>query len=221
MNPKLIPLLLALVFVLNSCAHQRTRRFESALKAGRCEDAVENIPENDPNVKFVGRANRAAGTAISYAATGAGYTADVVLVVTGGVLIFAAVCGPMLLAMAASSSTAGVNPAILCLPVDYKSIPMPSLGKDTYKGTEEWRCPDLTALSRSVRRVASCHESSPDVDGKKHALTTLNSLKTNKDFMNCIGKSERDSIMIDVARLEKAKDEKMPGKGIPEKVPGK
>ena len=201
MNQKVIPLLLALAFVLNSCAHQRTKRFESALKAGRCDDALENIPENDENLKFVGRANRTAGTALSYAATGAGYTADVVLVITGGVLIFAAVCGPMLLAVMASYGGAA-HSGVGCLPVNLEEVPMPSIGKDTYKGTESWRCPDLTALARSVRKVASCHEGSGLAEDKKKALTTLSSLGSNKDFMNCIVKNESDTIRSDIARLE-------------------
>ena len=203
MSRKLISLLFSIAFITNSCAHQRGTRFESALKDGRCDEALENIPENDENIKFVGRANRAAGTALSYAATGAGYTADVVLIVVGGVLITAVVCAPLFLAVAASSS-AGVNSnaGLSCFPVNLKEIPIPTLGEDTYKNTEEWRCPDLTALSRSVRKVASCHETKGTLEDKKNAQITLSSLNSNKKFMNCIVKSERDGIRLEASRLE-------------------
>lgn len=190
-------ILIATTFVISSCATERTKRFESALKDGRCDVALENIPENDKNLKFLGSTQRAAGKMMSYAATGAGYTADVVLTVVGGVVIFSIVCAPFIVA-----ASYGHGGTAQCFPVNLDGITAPEIGKSAYKNTEDMRCPDLTALSRSVRRVARCHSDHATPDGTKNAVTTLNSLKANKKLMGCITKEERENVLADLLTYE-------------------
>ncbi len=191
-------LILLSTLVLNACTHSRTKKFESALEAGRCEAALENIPENDGQLKFLGRMNRVAGSALSYAATGAGYTADVIVTVAGGAIVFVALCGPVLVAESLSQSGHSASP---CLPVDISGLKPTQMGSTIYKDTEELRCPDLTALSRSVRRVAACNENASSPESLARAKQSLTSLNSNPEFMNCITKEERSAVRADIHRL--------------------
>ena len=186
---------------LTSCAHQRTKRFEAALSEGRCEAALENVPENDENVKYMGKAQRAGGTALSYAVTGAGYTADVVLMVAGGAVLFTVLCGPGLVVALAAHGT-GVFPSQLCIPADLNNVKAPTLGKDAYRSTAAWRCPDLTALAHSVRRVSSCYERRDDKPSLDLAKQTLDAVVKNEEFMGCITKDEASSLRQDLFRID-------------------
>ena len=168
---------------------------------GQCTAALESIPENEGSLKYLGRINRTAGTVVSYAATGAGYTADVLLTIVGGAVIFTAVCGPMLAAQVYSSHQAGTNYPFNCLPIDVSNIKAPRIGASVYKDTEELRCPDLTALSRSVRRVASCEEKKDKRDALERADKTLTTLSNDNAFMACITTDEKSAVGQDLFRI--------------------
>ena len=179
----------------------RNEKFETALSAGRCEEALENIPEREGKIKFLGKVDRATGTALSYAATGAGYTADVVVTVVGGAVVFVALCGPLIAAQALSSN-GQVGGSVACLPGDLTGLGSPQMGKEIYKTTQELRCPDLTALSKSVRRVASCIEAKPDRAHLEKAKQTLNSISGSDEVMNCITDEEKSAVREDLYRLD-------------------
>jgi hypothetical protein len=180
---------------LGGCATERKKKFEDALAGGRCEQAYENIPEYDKTLKFVGRVDRAAESTLSYAATGAGYVSDVVLTVVGGAVIMVGLCAPIAaLAIATNSSVtvpADQNP---CFPMP-DGIHPPANGAKIYRATEEMRCPDLTALSRSIRRVADCQTRAGTPD---KARITLQSVTSNKDFMGCITSEEAAALKADL-----------------------
>ena len=197
----LVAAMLALSLALPGCAHQRTKRFETALSEGRCEAALENVPENDENVKYMGKAQRAGGTALSYAVTGAGYTADVVLMVAGGAVLFTALCGPGLIVAMAATGT-GVFPSQLCIPADLDNVKTPTLGRDAYRSTASWRCPDLTALAHSVRRVSNCYEAKDDKPSLERAKQTLESVVRNEEFMGCITQDEASGLRQDLFRID-------------------
>jgi hypothetical protein len=197
--------LIAIAFVVNGCASARTKKFESALQGGRCEEALENIPEHDKNLKFAGSTQRAAGKVLSYAATGAGYTADVLLNVGTGVLIGTAICAPFI-ALALGSRADFSNADIgACYPKEAFNLVNTKMGESAYKNTEDWRCPDLTALSQSVRKVAKCHSSAGTNQGMKNALTTLSAIKSNRKFMNCITDREKETLLSEYSSYENAK----------------
>lgn len=190
------------VFTTNGgCANHAARDFESKLASGQCTAALESIPENDGSLKYLGRINRTAGTVVSYAATGAGYTADVLVTVVGGAVIFTAVCGPMLAAQVLSSSQPGQNYPFNCLPIDVSNVKAPRMGASIYKETEELRCPDLTALSRSMRRVATCEESKDKRESLERANKTLTTLSNDEAFMACITTEEKSAVGSDLFRV--------------------
>ena len=166
-------------------------KFEKALAQGRCTDAAENIPENDGSIKFLGRVDRATGTVISYAATGAGYTADVALTIVGGAILYSVLTLPI--ALPTQPVYAG-DPSYPKAAGDI-NLPTSKLGSAIYNGTSAMRCPDLTALSTSVRRVAACLSKQTDkVENLTSAKKTLDSVAGNRDIMNCITPEERSAV---------------------------
>jgi hypothetical protein len=183
------------------CTSTSEQKFESSLNNGQCEAALEHVPENDGTIRYVGQAQRAAGTVLSYAATGAGYTADVLITVVGGAVIFTAVCGPMLAAQVLSTQQPGQNYPFNCLPVDLSKVKPTRIGASVYKETAELRCPDLTALSRSMRRVAGCEEKKEKRETLERANKTLTTLSDDANFMACITEDEKAAVGADLFRV--------------------
>lgn len=195
--------LVALTLIGNSCAHQETKQFSAAIHDGDCDRALESIQDIDPRTRFLGRVNRASGTVLSYAATGAGYTADIAITVVGGAVIMVALCAPMAMAQQAavrSGGSAGVE--LSCLPSDISKINRPKMGKEIYKATGEMRCPDLTVISRSVRQVASCYEAKGGSENLQKAKTSLNSTYYNEEFRSCLTEEERAELGGALNRIE-------------------
>ena len=166
-------------------------RFEKSLAQGQCADAAENIPENDGSIKFLGRVDRATGTIISYAATGAGYTADVALTIVGGAILYSVLSLPR--ALPTQPVYAG-EPSYPKPAADIQ-LPVSKLGSTIYNGTSAMRCPDLTALSKSVRLVAACLSKQTDKAEKlDSAKKTLDSVAGNRDIMNCVTPEEKSAV---------------------------
>jgi len=192
----MLRIVLVLSLLLTSCTTARSKKFASALDGGRCEEALENIPEHGEDLKFSGSVRRATGTVLSYVAAGAGYTADVALNIGTGVLLGTAICAPILLATRSTNvDLAG------CYPAEFFNLVDADIGGRTFQSTESWRCPDLTALSQSVRKVARCH-AGQGVEGAKNALTTLSSIKSNAQFMNCITAKEKAAVLAEYSSYE-------------------
>jgi hypothetical protein len=198
----LITALIAMLVNTTACAHTSNQKFEKALSEGRCEEGLENIPGKDGKLNFGGRVNQTGGSLLSYTATGAGYTADVILTVVGGAVIFVALCAPIAAAVIASNGGGNAVSGAECLPADLSQISPPHFGRDLYQGTAQMRCPDLTLLSRSIRRVAACQEKRASSENLLAARKTLSSITNNNEFMKCIATDERKSLEVDASRLD-------------------
>ena len=192
--------------VFGGCARERKQRFDQALEARQCDMALENIPEYDENVKFLGRIDRAAQSTLSYAATGAGYVSDVVLTVVGGTVILVGLCAPTIALIALAESASVIDNShdgyehLGCLPMP-KGVHPPRSGQKIYRATEDMRCPDLTALSKSVRRVTACYERTELPVDLQKTQVSLRSLTSNAEFMGCVSPAERAAVQVDLDRI--------------------
>jgi hypothetical protein len=172
-----------------SCQSTPQQKFEAQLSGGKCEEAYYEMPENSSSVKFVRATQKNTGKILSYTATGAGYAAEVVANVTGGALIFIALCGPILLAAAH-----GGGGHIACLPADISGVKPVKLGQKTYDKTAKWRCPNLTPLTQSIEQVAACYVKKGDTDNLKKAEATLSSLEKSDSYFECLSEAEKSRI---------------------------
>ncbi len=196
---------LSLALTLISCSSAQ-KNFDTHLAAGRCDEALERIPEESSGIKLVSKTKQAAGTALSYSLTGVSYTAELIWDVAGGTITFVALCGPMIALVAASG---GAGPAVIgsmeklnCLPGNPRALSSPPLGRNMYESTKDLRCPDLAPLARSMRKIASCYKQRGDEASIKKAQATLGALRSSGDFYSCLPRADQDLINQDIEELK-------------------
>jgi hypothetical protein len=192
---------LPIFFSQISCTHVQ-RRFDHDLSQARCEDALEHLPEHDRTLHVLDQAQTVAGTAVSYSASGIAYAGDVLLTITGGTLIFVALCGPMIALATASSGQSGSSPGLTCIPADLSAVKLPHFGKDTFDSTRSWRCPDLSSASTAIRGVADCFAARADHESLQKAKTTLESIAQSSQFSACVAEPEKSHVSGDLKALE-------------------
>lgn len=198
----LVDLVVLAAFALTSCAPTR-HDFQDAVSSGRCEEALERIPENTAGVKLVGKMKQGPRTLLSYAFTGAGYTAEIAWDAAGRTTMFVALCGPGLALAAAAASTGGTTDiSRTCMDGNYAALDAPELGQDTFANTKDLRCPDVSPLSRSVQQVASCYRSRKDADSLQKARSTLVALKSAGEFYSCLSPAEKTEIEGAIEELD-------------------
>lgn len=190
--------LLVLSLALPRCAHRSTKQeqFAQKLAAGRCQEAYLQLPVDEPEMKLVNQSKQALGTVSSYAVTGGGYVVEVLWDIAGGTAMAVVLCGPMLLALAASSGggNGATGSTVTCLPGDLTALGAPPIGRRSYQATSTWRCPDLTAMSRSLREVSACYQQKGTIEDLRSAKQHLESLHSSTDFYACLPNDERAAI---------------------------
>ncbi len=187
--------LLILSFSLFSCGTKQ--KFEQKISDKNCEEALELLPEKQSNYKLISKTQQATGTLLSYAATGTAYTVQVLWDVTatvGGIIIL---CAPSIAAVASTESGTS-QMQFYCIGGDIKKIQAPHLGKKTLKNTESWRCPNVDAVSNSIRKVAKCYSDRGGQENFKKALSSLKSVENSGQFYSCLSKNERESFLSDL-----------------------
>jgi hypothetical protein len=184
-------LYLALIGLFANAACTTTlKKFDSALAANHCEDALEKLPENEMGAKLLSKTQEASGKTLSYALTGMSYTAEVLLNVVGGTVMFVALCGP---SVAAGVWTTDGRQGV-CLPGRLDALAPPNIGHKTYQATENLRCPNLVPMSRSMRKVASCYLKRETKEAIEQAHKSLLAIQDSKDFYNCLPNDEKQAI---------------------------
>lgn len=189
-----------IIFTL-SCQNS-PKKYEQEIQSQHCEQALENIPENESSYKFLQSTQSAAGKIISYSLTGAAYTAEVILDVAIGTVGGIILCAPTL-ALRSSSYQARYESgsSIPCIPAN-NFIPFsPPLGRNTRSSTRTLECPSLDGLSKKVREVAQCFSQRGDAESKSKAIKTLESLENSKNFYECLSVNERNEFTKQKASL--------------------
>jgi hypothetical protein len=169
--------------------------FDQRLDEKNCEQALEEMPERQTGYQLTSKVQQASGTVLSYSATGAAYTVQILwdVAATGGALIV--LCAPTFaLLYLGGGSSGGINQP-LCLPADIKSIQAPHLGKNTAAQTETWSCPPVDDISHSVRKVAQCFLDRGGAENQKKALSSLESVEKSGAFYRCLSDKERSTFL--------------------------
>ena len=128
-------------------------------------------------------------TTASYILTGVGYTGDLLLYTTGGLLFGAGVCLPI-----AVAGDNGFNNCFNAFTISAREeMKLPDLGKRAYENTVKWRCPEVNYLSRGIRAVSECHlKNGNDAE----SLKNLKFLEGNKDLYACLTSKERLQVSL-------------------------
>lgn len=201
--------LVLLCVLLNSCASTK-KEFDSSLQAGRCEDALKHLPENSTSAKILKQTTLGATTALSYSLTGASYTVEVAWDLIGGTIMFVGLCGPTIAIATAAGISHGPNAEsggtalpLPCFPGKLDALSSPAIGRKTFEATHDLRCPDLSAITTSVRKVASCQRSRLNEAAYKDAIQTLYSLRKSGQFYACVSAADRRAIDEEIEALLK------------------
>ncbi len=193
---KILHLAIACLFANAACTTS-LKRFDTAIDANHCEEALEKLPENEMGAKLLSKTQEASGKTLSYALTGMSYTAEVLLNVVGGTVMVVALCGPSVAAgIWATDGRAGI-----CLPGRIDALSPPNIGRQTYQATENLRCPNLVPMSRSMRKVAACYLKRDTKDALEKAHKSLLAIQESKDFYNCLPTEEKQAIGIELEQV--------------------
>ncbi|MNT38025.1 hypothetical protein D3C72_1741960 [compost metagenome] len=170
-----------------------TETFDQRLGEKNCEQALEEMPERQTGYQLTSKVQQASGTVLSYSATGAAYTVQILWDVTATGAAMIVLCAPTI-AMAYLGAGAG-HTQPLCFPADLKKVQAPYLGKSTAVETESWKCPPVDGISQSVRKVAQCFLDRGGVENQKKALGSLESVEKSGAFYRCLSDQERSTFL--------------------------
>ncbi len=185
-----------------NCSSQK--KFESKLTEKNCDAALQEIPENQPGYKMISKSQEITGTVLSYAATGSAYTVEVLWDTAATVGAVVVLCAPGMVANTAGSvvSQGQASPVYAgCFPGDITAVHAPAWGRKTRARTKNWNCPNVDAISQSIRRVAQCYTKHDTVESRHKAELTLQSLQNSKSFYECLSSVEKDSIKNDLSKI--------------------
>lgn len=197
-----------LIFVLScSLVHcKSSEKFEQNLLQNSCDEALQDLPENQPAYHLMSKAQEVSGDVLSYSAAGAGYTAQAVWNVTASVGAVVILCAPILIIVAAASqgggSSGSYNGPPCFVPSDITAIWAPPWGSQARKNTEHWNCPDVDGISRSVRRVAQCYATRGGDQNRQKALASLRAVEGSNFFYRCLSADERELFLRDLAGVQ-------------------
>ena len=207
------------------CSEHRNTELDDMVRSGDCERAAENVAAGaNSEPKVVDHVQTISGAAASYSLATAGYSADVVVAASAGIIAIVALCPVTLLEIAACASARGVCGSIghvVCFdnPARYISIARDSnsgtddthhndaptfglgLGAGAYGQTEGWREePGTLSLSRKLRKVATCYEAQDTRESLVKASAQLQQIHESHLY-NHIGSTERGQVDRDIDRV--------------------
>ena len=193
-------ILIACFLLFNFGCETTTAKFDSNIKSSRCESALETIPEEEFGLKVASVTQKVMGTIFSYTATAGSYATQIVLDTTrssGYVLGCTAIALPFGYLDPQGQILSG------CLKIVFKDYRMFTLGKDSFKKTEGFRCSNLNGLSESILKVSACYENRETAHDKNEALKYIKSIEQSEEFYSCLSENKRQLILRKIELLSK------------------
>ena len=158
---------ITLLIFLSSCSSsQKEKDFNSLIANGKCEEAIQNIPDTTKH-KIGNTLKMSTAGTTSYLLTGTGYLVDYVILIGSGVATLAISCGP---SIAASIAAKGAG-QIQCLPIGF--LKDTKLGPKIYEQTSELRCQNIDHISKAMRKISGCYSDSGKNEKAKKQLLTI------------------------------------------------
>ncbi len=79
-------------------------------------------------------------------------------------------------------------------------IPKSNIAGKVYEGTKSFRCPDVSSLGQSIRRVAQCYAKRGGEANFQKATKTLESISNSQHFYECLPQSEIELFTKELAQ---------------------
>ena len=185
---------LLIMILMNWISCSSSNNFNQSLTDKNCERALENIPEKKNDFQLVSKVKEVSGTLLSYSATGAAYSVEILWNVTAFTAAVVVLCSPTFVLAAAGKGA--VQP--LCFPADFNKIQVPQMGKNMSRDSQFWNCPNVDSISRSIRKVAKCYADRGGDENQSKALKSLQSVEKSGSFYRCLSNKERELFLRDL-----------------------
>ncbi len=187
---------------LLSCSHQAEQKeVEQALIDLRCEKALTKPDDTAETIK--NSSKQVGKNILAYSYIAGNYTTEVLWDASAGVVLFVALCAPVM-ALAAvtnshnrtsnfSGSTGFTNPTshdgLTCIPLSdgqRAAIFSPPLGRKSVRKTQTLRCPDTKPVLSAIEKLVKCYQAQSDKESLQKALQTLINLENSESFYGCL-----------------------------------
>ncbi len=186
--------LVLLLLLSCSLSDKSEKTFNKMVKQGQCSQAANHIPgfeykKIDHELLFY------TGRTARVAVTGLAYTADAIVLITGGIILPLGVCSPALLIEIKGKSDGRLSE--LCLRTFGSEIiksgvaNYDSMGKYTWKEGADWECPNLEKPITYLTKMAQCHY---DKGEKKTAKKQLDNLLKKEAFNGCVSMEQKERV---------------------------
>lgn len=184
--------LFVLIFLV-SCSTSKIK--ENHLVGGMCEKKFKETKLNEGEVIWQ-NVSEGTGTGMSYLITGLGYSTDIAISFTSGVIAGVGLCSPLIaLDMMASKNGTHVNSisgeCIGEVGVMAGQHLNPKLGPKAFSGTKRWRCPNVDPIAFGLVKVADCYQ---NLGQRELARTQLTKITHSEVFQTCLSKGAMKKI---------------------------
>jgi len=199
----------ALLLLAAGCAHAPPApEFSQRIRSGRCEDAASFLRAHKRGPPIESQLKRAVALPLSYLLTGAAYTAEVAVVVGGGIVVSGAICAPILAleASANGSGNGGAQCLATMLGAVFEDAELPGAGRGVHAATRGWRCVDMTPISEDLRAIAECYAWRGGEGDLERARRQLEVLRRSEELIRCVSDAER----AEIDRIERWVAERAP-----------
>jgi len=183
-----------LVFALLSCSHRTTLKDENVITV-KCESEFKNTPLSNGQILWQ-KVAVAGGIGGSYLMTGLGYSTDLIISFTGGIVGSVVVCSPLVAldVLAANNAFQSTPISAECLGNFGTKIGKainPKLGPAAQKHTEKWKCPDLDSVAEGLMKVSQCYSSQGQ---NSLAREQILKMKDSSIYQLCLSENLREKI---------------------------
>lgn len=189
--------------LLVSCSTPQ-KKFDNFVRAGQCTEAIDYI-KGSYRKNILNHMQSSVANTSSYVLSGLGYGADVLVVITGGAVVGAAICAPIIAMEVSSNGNGRVSAECIDLAfklMDNNKVEYSSLGKKAYEATDNWRCPAKGYFLENILDVTECYINNGSRSSLAKARRQIDTVHGNRIFSSCMSKDQNLRLM----NLEKSLD---------------
>lgn len=186
--------LLFLLLLFSACSHRDNYK-KDLIVSGECEKEFKKSELNQGQ-EIWQRTSETSTAGMSYLVTGLGYSTDVIISFTSGLIGGLAVCSPLIaLDIAADDPVSGLGfwtgECIGEAGVAVGSYLNPKLGPRGSHATRKWKCPNLDPVAKGLLRVSQCYQNNGRGD---LALQQLKKMEESPAFKKCLSDDLKEEI---------------------------
>jgi hypothetical protein len=188
----------------SGCAHAPAPEFSQQLRQGRCEDAASFLRGNQRGPPLESRVKQAFTIPFSYVLTGVAYTAEIAIVVGGGIVLSGVICSPVLMIEGAAGGSGNASSECMSSVAGavFADASLPGVGRGIHAATRDWRCADMSPISEDLRAIAQCYAWRGGEGDLERARQQLDVLNRSEDLMRCVSAREREAVARAIASVE-------------------